>query len=173
MPRLHRLVTAATVVLAIVGSSSQALGQAAAPEVAKLARYLGMWTYEGRDATPSTGGPVTCRSARRWISDGYFVESRRECDTPHGHVSQLEVFGYDFQNRSYVYWGFNGGGVSTYRAPRMDENTVVWTGFGLSQGNRCIETFISSSASRDRCETSTDGGRTWTLRSEGNYTATR
>ena len=169
LPTRRRCFKATNTVLVLVVASSAVYGQAA-PEIAKLGRYLGSWEYDGRDATPLTGGPVTCRSERQWISAGYFLESRRECNTPRGLVRQLEVFGYDFQNGTYLYWGFNGRGVSTYRATAMDGDTVVWTGFGLSQGNRCTETFTSPSESRDRCETSTDGGRTWVLRSEGHYT---
>src|SRR5688572_6227774 len=81
--------------------------QAPRPEIQKLARYLGRWNYEGEDKTPVTGGPVTCTSTRRWISGGFFVESHRDCKTPRGEVTQVEVYGYDFQNRVYTYWGFN------------------------------------------------------------------
>ena len=169
---LRILVTVAAAA-AVLASPSGASGQSAVPELKTLERYLGTWEYTGRDATPSTGGPVACRSVRQWISGGYFVESRRECDTPRGHVTQLEVFGYDFQNRAYMYWGFNGRGVSTYSASSMDGDTVVWTGFGLSRGNRCTERFAGPSEASDRCETSTDDGRTWTLRSEGQLKKTQ
>src|SRR5690349_18287769 len=89
--------------LLVFGSPAQAQDQPAGPEVSKLARYLGTWSYDGEDKTPVTGGRVTCDATRRWISGGYFVESHRECKTPRGVFTQVEVFGYDFQKRIYLY----------------------------------------------------------------------
>jgi len=144
--------------------------QASLPELKKLDRYLGTWTYEGEDKTPATGGRVACEASRQWIAGGFFVESQRDCQTPRGDVKQLEVFGYDFQNRVYMYWGFNGSSVSTYTASSMDGDTVIWTGIGLSSGNRCTEVFARGATSTDRCETSRDGGNSWVLRAAGKST---
>jgi len=152
-------------------SPALAQDQVSVPELKKLDRYLGTWTYEGEDKTPVTGGRVTCKASRRWISGGSFVESHRDCKTPHGDVTQLEVFGYDFRHRVYLYWGFNGRSVSTYTAASMDGDTVIWTGIDLSAGNRCTEVFASDAASSsDKCETSTGGGDSWVLRAEGKST---
>ncbi len=144
--------------------------QAARPELKALEKYLGSWTNDGEDKTPVTGGRVTCTSTRRWISGGFFVESHRDCKTPRGDFSQVEVFGYDFEKRVYVYWGFIGRVVSTYTAPTMDEGAISWTGIGASSGNRCTEVFVSAASSTDQCETATDGGKSWILRSGGKST---
>jgi hypothetical protein len=158
---------AALVLLGLSATPSLAEDQPASAEVAPLLRYLGDWSYEGKDATPVTGGVVTCEATRRLISGGYFVESHRECRTPRGVVNQVEVFGFDYQRRVYVYWGFNGRGVSTYETPTIDAATV-WSGTGFSRGNRCTEVFSDDlESSTDECETTTDGGTTWVLVASG------
>jgi hypothetical protein len=169
LPRLT--VLAATI---LVSTWCWAQEAPATPEIGKLARYLGAWQYEGEDKTPLSGGPVRCEAQRRLISGGYFVESHRECETPRGRSSEVEMFGYDFQRRVYLYWGFSGRTVSTYTSPDVDGNFVVWTGTGASQGNRCTETFVSGfRSSTDKCETTTDGGATWVIRAQGKSTKLR
>lgn len=130
---------------------------AQSPGLAPLSGYLGSWTYEG----DGNGGRVSCRSERRWIANQSFVESHRECTTPTGPVTQVELYGYDSRRNLYLYWGFNGGVVSTYTSPSV-RPTVVWTGEGYSAGNRCTETFAADgNSSTAQCETSRDGGKTW------------
>src|SRR5690349_6975701 len=159
------------VVMMVLCPLAPAQNQAPRPELKTLERYLGTWTYEGEDKTPVTGGPVTCKATRRWISGGFFVESHRDCKTPRGDITQVEVFGYDFQKRVYSYWGFNGSAVSTYTASSMDGDTVIWTGTGVSLGNRCTEVFArGATSSTDMCETSRDGGNTWIGRAAGRST---
>ncbi len=151
--------------------SGLAQNQGASPELTKLSRYLGTWTYDGEDKTASDNRRVACKTVRQWIAGGSFVESRRECSTPHGNVTQLEVFGYDFGERRYMYWGFNGRFVSTYVTRAIDGATVTWTGIGWSSSNRCVESFANDLASSaDRCETSADGGGSWTIVAQGKST---
>lgn len=165
--KLTRSIAAGMALFCIVGAAQD---QAARSELKVLERYLGTWIYDGEDKTPGTGGRVTCTSTRRWIAGGYFVESHRECKTPRGGVNQVEVFGYDSQNRIYTYWGFNGSAVSTYTTPSMEGGRVVWTGIGMSSGNRCTEVFKGPAESTDSCESSRDGGASWIQRSGGKYT---
>jgi hypothetical protein len=139
-----------------------------APELLRLERYLGSWTYEGADKTPGTGGAVTCRATRRWISGGNFVESHRTCDTPRGSFDQVEVFGFDVRTREYTYIGFSGAVASTYRATSMEGNSVTWIGTGASSGNRCTEVFAADQrSSTNKCETGS--GEHFVLRSEGRF----
>ena len=158
------------------GWSDIALYNGSRPESSRASRVedprtvLGHLDLRREDKTPGTGGRVSCTSTRRWISGGYFVESHRKCKTPHGDVDQVEVFGYDFQNRVYSYWGFNGSVVSTYTSPSMEGGRVIWTGTGVSAGNRCTEIFESPTASMDSCESSRDGGASWIPRSGGKLT---
>lgn len=170
---MKRSISALSVWLAL-GSAALAQDQPAGPEVSKLARYLGTWSYDGEDNTPLTGGRVTCEATRQWISAGYFVESHRECKTPRGDLKQVEVFGYDFQKHVYLYWGFSGRSISTYTAPTMDGDTIAWTGTGLSEGNRCTEVFASGfTSSSDTCETTRDRGSNWILIAAGKSTKSR
>ena len=146
----------------------RAQNQSPSPELASLSRYLGTWTYDGEDMTAPDNRRVACKTVRQWISGGSFIESRRECSTPHGNVTQLEVFGYDFGGRRYMYWGFNGPFVSTYVTSAIDGTTVTWTGIGWSSSNRCTESFAKDFASSaDRCETSAAGGGSWTIVAQG------
>ena len=132
-----------------------------------LDRYLGTWVYEGEDRTAG-GGAVRCESTRQWIAAGYYVESRRRCTTPRGELQQVEVYGYDAVERVYKYWGFNGPGVSIYATPSMNDATIRWNSTAFPGRFRCTETFApGGSGSTANCETSTDGGGTWTVISAG------
>jgi hypothetical protein len=166
--------SAVVVLLVLCVSSTGAADGPASPEIASLVRYLGDWRYEGTDETQGSGGPVVCNATRRWISAGYFVESHRECQTPRGALDQVELFGYDYQRRVYLYWGFNGRVVSTYETPVINDAAVVWTGTGASRGNRCTELFADDlRSSSNKCETTADGGATWALRAAGTSTRRR
>jgi hypothetical protein len=157
MPSPLRCIAALCLIIA-VALYGLVQDQPASPELTKLSRYLGTWTYDGEDKTASDNRRVTCRTVRQWIAGGAFVESRRDCSTPHGNVTQLEVFGYDFGERRYMYWGFNGRFVSTYVTSAIDGATITWTGIGWSSSNRCTESFANDFASSiDRCETSVKG----------------
>jgi hypothetical protein len=139
------------------------------PKVKPLERYLGAWIHEGADRTPG-GGPVRCTSVRQWTGAGYFVESRRHCTTPRGELDQLEVYGYDFTERVYRYWGFNGRFVSQYSTPTMTDPAVNWSSVAFRGRVRCTETFDPGFASsRTSCETSMDG-TAWVVISEGHST---
>ena len=166
MSVIHPMWVALTLLFGLAAVARAQEGPATV-ELQPLARYIGTWRYEGEDKTPVTGGRVICTSVRRWISGGFFVESHRSCETPRGRLEQVEVYGYDFQNRQYVYWGFSGRVVSSYAAPHLDDAKIIWTGFAASAGNRCTAVFADSQTSGNMCETSTDGGSSWTLRSAG------
>src|SRR5687768_14998515 len=103
--------------LVLVSSLGSALtpAQVLDPALKELQRYVGTWTYEG----DGLGSRITCTSVRRWIAGGYYVESHRECATPQGPITQVELFGYNSRREVYVYWGFNGRDVSTYTSPGM------------------------------------------------------
>jgi hypothetical protein len=144
-------------VLAIIGLAAAAPAGAQEAGAAALARYLGTWTYEG----DGNGGRVTCRSERRWIANNAFVESHRECQTPNGPITQVEVFGFNPRRGLYTYIGFNGRVPSTYVALSIGD-TVSWTGEEASSVARCKETFAADlQSSTDMCEVSYDGGGTW------------
>ena len=145
-----------SILLLLIGLSAPAAAQDATGTAA-LARYLGTWTYEGQ----GNGGRVTCRSERRWIANYAFVESHRECSTPNGPVTQVEIYGYNSRRGLYVYWGFSGNLPSIYVAPAMAAK-VSWTGEEASARNRCSETFAPDlQSSSSECEVSNDGGTTW------------
>ena len=152
------VITVVTVMCALVLPQLRpAAAQSTDSRTAPLSKYLGTWTYEGE----GNGGRVSCRSERRWIANQAFVESHRDCTTPNGAITQVEVYGYDSRRGLYVYWGFNGGAVSTYTSPSL-RDTIVWTGEGYSAANRCTDMFASDGhSSTAQCETTSDGGRTW------------
>ena len=154
----NALITGVTLICALVLTQRpSAAAQSTDSRIAPLSKYLGAWTYEG----DGNGGRVSCRSERRWIANQAFVESHRECVTPNGAITQVEVYGYDSGRGLYVYWGFNGRAVSTYTSPSL-RDTITWTGDGYSAGNRCTDTFAADGNSATaQCETSADGGKTW------------
>ena len=157
-----RLIT----LVAVLVLESVAPGAQSSDPWAPLQRYIGTWTYEGDNGE----GTVTCRSRRRLITNGAFIESHRECTTPQGPITQVEIFGYSSSRRLYLYWGFNGRGVSTYTSPTMTD-VVVWSGEELSSNNRCTERFAPDHrSSTDVCEHSYNGGKSWVRLSGGTLT---
>jgi hypothetical protein len=162
------LVKAGATVLVLVILSIRVLAQQSAglPELKALERYIGTWVYEGEDRTPG-GGRVQCTSLRQWTGAGFFVESHRRCMTPRGDLQQVEVYGYDYSERVYRYWGFNGQFVSGYTTPTIDEAPIRWASIAFPRRYRCTEAFDPGGASStSRCETSSDGA-TWTVISQG------
>lgn len=145
------------IVLALIGLAAAAPARAQdAAGSAALARYLGTWVYEGE----GNGGRVSCRSERRWIADNAFVESHRECTTPNGPITHVEIFGFNRRRGVYTYVGFNGPVPSTYVASTMGK-TVSWTGEDASAVARCREVFADDGlSSTDECEVTRDG-KTW------------
>jgi hypothetical protein len=145
------------ILLLVLGLSTAAPAAAQdATGTAALARYLGTWIYEGE----GNGGRVSCRSERRWIANNAFVESHRECSTPNGPITQVEIYGYNSRRGLFVYWGFNGNVPSTYVASVI-AGTVAWTGEDASARARCKETFAADlQSSTSECEFASDG-TTW------------
>jgi hypothetical protein len=155
--------------LLISASAGAAAQEPAAPELRALERYLGSWTYDGEDKTPNTGGKVTCKATRRWISGGFFVEGHRTCETPRGTVDQVEVFGFDFKTHEYTYLRFSGRAPNTYRAASLEGDSVKWVSTEPTRGNRCTDVFEPDHrASTEKCETAAAGGD-FVLRSEGRF----
>jgi hypothetical protein len=150
---------------AILIDSALAQGSAGLPELEPLERFIGSWSYEGEDRTPG-GGPVLCTSVRRWTAGGFFVESQRTCSTPRGELRQLEVYGFDYADRVYRYWGFNGQFVSTYAASTIDDGPILWDSVAYPGRYRCSETFEADlTSSTSQCEVSNGGA--WSIISQG------
>ena len=144
------------IALVLLGLLPASAGAQAPMGSAALGRYLGTWVYEG----DGNGGRVTCRSERRWIANDAFVESHRECSTPNGPITQVEIFGYNPRRNVYTYIGFNGRVPSTYSSPTMGR-TVSWTGEEASAMARCSTVFADDGlSSTEQCEVTSDG-TTW------------
>lgn len=160
--------SAATLAIwALLATSAAGQQSAGLSELKPLERFIGTWSYEGEDLTPG-GGPVRCTSIRQWTGGGFFVESHRRCTTPRGELQQLEVYGYDYSGRLYRYWGFNGQFVSMYSTPAIDDGSISWDSIAFPGRYRCSETFTPSlTESTSKCESSSDGGTTWSAVSGG------
>ena len=140
----------------MAASASASLPAQDSPGPGALARYLGTWVYEGSNAS----GRVSCRSERRWITNDTFVESHRECTTPNGPITQVEIYGFNRRRGVYTYVGYNGPVPSTYVASTMGK-TVSWIGEDASAAARCREVFADDGlSSTDECEVTSDG-KTW------------
>jgi hypothetical protein len=151
----------------LASTAVAAQDSAGLPELKPLERFLGSWSYDGEDLTPG-GGPVKCTSTRRWTGGGYFVESRRRCSTPRGDIEQLEVYGFDYSERVYRYWGFNGRFVSQYSAPTIGDGPIRWDNVAFRGRFRCSEAFDPGlQSSTSQCDSSSDGGVTWVKISGG------
>ena len=164
-PTMRFAVTLA--IWALLATSASSQQSAGLSELEPLERFIGSWSYEGEDLTPG-GGAVRCTSIRQWTAAGFFVESRRRCTTPRGELQQLEVYGYDYSGRVYRYWGFNGQFVSTYSTPAIEGGSISWDSIAFPGRYRCSETFAPAlTESTTKCESSTDGGVTWTVIARG------
>jgi hypothetical protein len=178
MPGSNEMRTLMLVVFAIFFSFSvfgQETSQQSkpAPELKKLANYLGQWRYEG-EYKASPFGPamkMTGNATGEMILGGFFLEWRwKEQPGTQG----VEIIAYDPINKNYSASYFSDDGSRAQGAYLLDPSKNSYSGKLNTGGKqipmRVIEVFAPDQKSfTQKIELSIDG-KSWTPLFEGRYT---
>jgi hypothetical protein len=148
------------------------------PEQAKLAVFLGDWTYEGeaKAGPDGPGGRITGTDRNRMIGNS-FIDRRYEEKGPMGANSGAHIFGYDAGKKAYVTSGFSSAGVYDSGTVSIAGNTWTFLSTSVNAGrtmhSRCPVTLAADNNSFTvRCDVSTDG-MNWSPSFEGKWTRVR
>lgn len=99
------------------------------PEHKRLNYFAGKWTFaeEMKQSPFGPAGKVTGTDQNEILSGGFFLVMHSEGKGPMGELKELEVIGYDAEEKVYIYHGFNNfGEAETYRGT-VQGDTWTWT----------------------------------------------
>jgi len=154
--------------VAATATSMAALGTARAegPRTADHARlgvFIGKWNVVG-DMTPSAlspGGRFAGVHSGAWDFGGYFVVMRYSGRDNGRPVSQIDLFGWDADNKRYTYDSFNSLGQRASFTGSVAGDTWTWsaerTAGGARLRMRMVQHFTADGTMTWKIETSTDG----------------
>ncbi|HYB54169.1 MAG TPA: DUF1579 family protein, partial [Thermoanaerobaculia bacterium] len=143
-----------------------------APEVQKLAYFVGNWTTEGemKPGPWGAGGKITGSEHCVWMSGGFFVVCHSDGAGAMGNVYGLGVMGYDAAAKGYTWNGFNSMGENEHATGLYDGKSWVYTNEQMMGGKmikgRYTVTETSATGYDFKLETSEDG-KTWASMMEG------
>jgi len=168
-------------VVAVVLSSFAAWAQMApkpGPETKKLEYFLGTWTTEGTVAQGpwGMGGKFTSTDTTEWMDGNYFVMSHSDFKMPPelgGDGKETSVMGYDTEQNTYFYEGFNSQGRHESSKGTVSGDTWTWTSEANYDGQdvkqRSTMKILSPTSFNMKFEVSMDG-TTWNTFMEGKAT---
>jgi hypothetical protein len=145
------------------------------PELKKLARYVGQWSYEG-EYKPGPLGPAskaTGDATCKMILRGFFLEWRWREQGITGETRGFEILRYDPTNKNYPSSAYADDGSLMLGAYALDGNTSIFSG-KLVVGEKqypfkVTEVFATDLKSfTQKAEISTDGNA-WTPFFEGTF----
>lgn len=146
------------------------------PEVAKLAEWVGTWTYEG-EVQASPVGPaakVSGRETCRLIMDGFAVEWTAEETGSFGTVRWGEIDVYDAVGKDYPFLGYQNDGTlwSGAMTPSGSgwRSTGTWTMKGKAYRFREDRSFSPDGKTWTWKNEISRDGKTWTPFSHGKVT---
>jgi hypothetical protein len=173
-----RRIVLACGVLAFVGATAWGQANAPASESAKLAVFVGQWTYQGEAMATALGpaGKVAGSESLEMLGTSFLVARYQE-KGPGGSSKGLAVYGYDGGTKKHYWMTFDDSGVSASGLWSVSGNDWLMTGT-LQLPDKAVEQKCTVVVSRGgesvkaRCEVSTDG-KTWQLLSDVTYTKTK
>jgi len=133
------------------------------PDHARLGALIGEWTIVGDMMASglSPGGHFAGVHRGAWDFDGNFVVVRYSGTDNGRPVSQMDLYGWDADSRSYTYDSFNSLGQRFSFIGSVGGDTWTWTAERTTGGRllhlRFVQRFIRESAMTFTIETSTDG----------------
>jgi hypothetical protein len=154
--------------VAATATSMAALGTARAdgPRTADHARlgvFIGKWNVVG-EMTPSTlspGGRFAGVHSGAWDFDGYFVVMRYSGTDNGRPVSQIDLYGWDADNKRYTFDSFNNLGQHANFTGSVAGDTWTWSTERIASGTRLlmrmVQHFSTDGTLTWKIETSTDG----------------
>lgn len=146
-----------------------------APELEKLAYFLGPWSNEGeiKEGPMGPGGAVQGRDLCRWMPGNFFVGCMMQRKGPMGMMSVQGVLGYDTEKKVYQWWSFDNLGQAQTATGTLKDGTWTWSGES-KMGGKTVKTRYTMlnttpEAYAYRWESSPDG-KTWTTLMTGKVT---
>jgi hypothetical protein len=149
-------------------ASAQTTMAKPAPEMTKLASLLvGSWRYDGTaKASPySPAGKVSGTDDYELGPGGFSVAHHWDEQDPFGHVTGLEIIGFDASRKLMVGSYFSslgeiGGGTMSAAGNVYTYATTGVTWEGKTAWSRCTWTFTTTKTFKVNCDASADG-RAW------------
>jgi uncharacterized protein DUF1579 len=145
------------------------------PELTKLQRFVGDWTYDGEyKPTPlGPGGKVTGEFHVRMVLKGFFAQCDGVERDAMGETRFVEIWGYDPSNKNYFSSRYEDDDGAPYLETFTNNgDTVPVTGSLIADGKRYwtrrTELWSPNGATM-KSELSADG-KTWILLYEGKVT---
>jgi hypothetical protein len=148
------------------------------PEVKKLDYFVGTWTTEGTIAQGpwGAGGKFSSAGTTEWMEGGFYLVTRLDWKMPAelgGDSKEMSVTGYDTQQNTYIYEGFNSQGHHESSKGTVSGDTWTWTSEANYDGQdvkqRQTLKVLSPTSYSSKFEVSMDG-TTWMTFMEGKGT---
>jgi hypothetical protein len=177
---MKRIAIAAFVIVLVsavaVWTQAPASAPKPAPELKKLAVYVGQWKYDG-EYKPGLMGPAgkaTGDATCEMILRGFFLEWRWREQVTTVETRGFEVISYDPVSKTYPSSAFGDDGSSSLGAYVLDGNISCYSGKlavgGKQYLSKVSEVFAADSMSfMQKAEISSDGN-TWTPLFEAKFT---
>jgi hypothetical protein len=143
-------------------------GPKPAPELEKLAYFLGPWNSEGefKDGPAGPGGPFKGREVCRWMPGNFFMGCMMQIKGPMGMLQTQGILGYDTEKKVYQWWSFNNLGQHETATASLKDGVWTWLGELRVDGKTVKSRYTMSDTTpagyASRLESSPDG-KTWTL----------
>ena len=154
--------------------------QEPAPELEKLAYFVGEWICQGTIAPGpwGAGGQFRWSEYSDWMRGKFFVVGRWQYHIPSelgGDGEELFVMGYDPKRRVYTFDAFSSDGQHQVSKGTIRENTWTWRGEAICEGKtrqqKMTMRIVSETTYQLRFEVSDDGAE-WRTFMEGQATRT-
>ena len=175
---MHRkAIFLAAIVLASLSAWAQ-MAPKPSPEVKKLDYFVGSWTTDATIAPGpwGNGGKFTATGTTEWMDGSFFVVTHSDFKMPPelgGDGKELSLMGYDTQQNTYVYEGFNSQGNHESSKGSVSGDTWTWTSEanygGQDVKQKLTMKVLSPTSYSVKFEVSTDG-TTWLPFFEGKAT---
>ena len=146
-----------------------------APELEKLAYFLGPWSNEGEmmPGPMGAGGEVQGRDLCRWMPGNFFVGCMMQTRGPMGMMQTQGIMGYDAEKKVYMWWSFDSLGQHETATGTLKDGTWTWMGESRVAGKTVKSRYTISDTKPDgysyRWESSPDGKK-WTALMTGKVT---
>lgn len=138
---MKRILTFAVVAVFLVAGSLQPQAPQAppkpAPELKRLAYFVGTWKSEG-EMKPSgfgPGGKFTSTDTAKWMQGRFFLVTNSDGIGPLGPGKETSYMGYDPNEKVYTFHLFNSMGENVSAKGKVQGDTWTWNSEEKMGGN--------------------------------------
>ena len=171
---LRSLVLLGLSLLVVANTPAQGRDEKPWPELKKLEYFLGDWFEEGnvKGGALGPGGKVTMHDHREWMDGKFFIIIHSRFTALKGDGTGIAFMGYDPNAKVYTYDEFYSQGEADHSKGRLQGDQWVWDMNDMKMGPKMVKArytvkIVSPTFYTYKFETSTDGGKTWTLTMDG------